>query len=215
MTAGLKTIKDLPGHTVGVTQLGTSLEYTLGLVAEKYQLDFASMRVMAMQSNTNLMAAIVGGQLDAAVAPGGVAQKAITSGEAQRLAWVGDVAPGGMNNIAFTSTRIANERPDLVRKFLRAYRKAARFYHDAVADENEHRRNGPHLDAIVASLAKFGRLSQEQTREALPWIDRDGRVDVADVKHQIAWYRSLGMIKGEVDAEKLIDRRYAEAMPAR
>jgi NitT/TauT family transport system substrate-binding protein len=215
VAAGLKSLKDLPGHTVGVTQLGTSLEYTLGLIAEKYRLDFATMRVTALQSNTNLLAALVGGQLDAAVIPGGVAQPAIVRGDVTRLAWVGDEVPGLMNNAAFTSVRMADEHPDVVARFLRAYRKAARLYHDAVADRNEHRRDGPHLAEIVASLAKFAHLSLADTTTALPWVDGDVRVDVADVKHQIAWYRAQGMIKGEADADALVDRRYAVALPGR
>jgi NitT/TauT family transport system substrate-binding protein len=215
MAAGLKSLKDLPGHSVGVTQLGTSLEYTLGLIVEKYALDFSTIRVTALQSNTNLLAALVGNQLDAAVIPGGVAQPAITRGDVRRLAWLGDEVPGLMNNAAFASARMADEHPDIVKKFMRAYRKAARLYHDAVADADEHRRDGPHLDEIVASLAKFAHLSLDDTRTALPWVDGEARVDVADVRHQIAWYKSQGMIKGAVDADTLIDRRYALALPAR
>jgi NitT/TauT family transport system substrate-binding protein len=41
---GLTSLRDLPHHSVGVTQLGTTLEYSLGLAAEKYQLDFSTIR---------------------------------------------------------------------------------------------------------------------------------------------------------------------------
>jgi hypothetical protein len=33
------------------------------------------------------------------------------------------------------------------------------------------------------------------------------------VRHQIAWYRAQGLIKGEVNADALIDKRYAVALP--
>lgn len=213
--AGLKSLKDLSGHTIGVTQLGTSLQYSLGRIAEKYALDLAAMRVSALQSNTNLLAALMGGQLDAAIIPGGVAQPAIERGDVQRLAWVGDEVPGVQNNIVFAGARLADERPDLVRRFLRAYRKAARLYHDAVADGNERRRDGPNLPELLATIAGFAKLSIPDTKAALPWLDGAARLDVEDISHQIAWYRAQGMIKGEVDAGTLIDRRYATALPAR
>jgi hypothetical protein len=102
-----------------------------------------------------------------------------------------------------------------VTRFLRAYRKAARLYHDAVADEREQRRDGPDLPALVATIGKFAKLSPADTIAALPWIDGAARVDAADIRHQIAWFRAQGMIKGEADADTLIDRRYATVLPAR
>src|ERR1700761_2336481 len=38
--AGLKSVKDLGGHSVAVTQLGTSLELNLGRLADKFGVDF-------------------------------------------------------------------------------------------------------------------------------------------------------------------------------
>jgi hypothetical protein len=36
---------------------------------------------------------------------------------------------------------------------------------------------------------------------------------VRDILHQIAWYKSQGMIKGDVIGEEIIDRRYALTLP--
>ncbi len=38
-------------------------------------------------------------------------------------------------------------------------------------------------------------------------------MNVHDVAHQIAWYKSQGLLKGEVKAEELVDMRYATTMP--
>jgi hypothetical protein len=100
-----------------------------------------------------------------------------------------------------------------VARFLTAYRKATRLYHDAVADLQEHRRDGPNFTSVVASVAAFAHLTTDQAVGTLPWIDGDARVDIADIKRQIAWYRSQGMIKGDIDLDAFLDRRYAEALP--
>jgi hypothetical protein len=42
----------------------------------------------------------------------------------------------------------------------------------------------------------------------LDFGDADARLDIKDVLHQIEWYRAQGLIKGEVDGSKIIDRRY-------
>ena len=213
-TGGLASLKDLPTHMVGVTQLGSTLEYALGRVVEKYGLDLSTIRVTALQSNSNLFSALTGGQLDAAVMPGAPAAPLIARGDIKRIAWIGDEVPGIQNNTAFTSTRTANERPELVERFLRAYRKAARFYHDAVADRNEQRRDGANFSEVVAILAKFASLSLDDAKASLPWVDGDGRPDIGDIRHQIAWFKSQGMIKGAVDADAFIDKRYVVQLPA-
>ncbi|HXQ49650.1 MAG TPA: ABC transporter substrate-binding protein [Stellaceae bacterium] len=210
---GLKSPADLSGHSVGVTQFGTSLEYSIGLLAEKYRLDLKSMHIVALQSNSNVVSALAGGTLDAALIPGAIAEQQVEHGEMKRLAWLSDEVPRLQNNAAFVSTRIADEKPDLVKRFLRAYRKATAIYHDAVADRGEARRDGPDLPEIVGVLAEFAHLKPEVAKAALPWIDRDARLDVADMRHQIEWYRDQGMIKGDVDIDTLVDRRYAIALP--
>jgi NitT/TauT family transport system substrate-binding protein len=210
---GLAGLRDLPHHSVGVTQLGTTLEYSLGLAAEKYQLDFSTIRVIAMNSNTNLVAGLVSGQLDAGVVPGAIMQPSMERGDVKRMAWVGDEVPGIQNNVAYASARIVTEHPEIVARFLTAYRKATRLYHDAVADLQENRRDRPNFKSVVASIAAFAHLTPEQAVETLPWLDGDARVDISDIKRQIAWYRSQGMIKGDMDLDAFLDRRYAEALP--
>ncbi len=47
--AGLKSFKDLPGHSVAITQIGSSFHYDLALLSEKYGFDLKTVR-MPMRS---------------------------------------------------------------------------------------------------------------------------------------------------------------------
>ena len=58
-----------------------------------------------------------------------------------------------------------------------------------------------------------GRKSGKPRASALPYFDPEGRLDVKDVLHQIDWYRSQGMIKGEFDDKSVIDMRYVVPLP--
>jgi hypothetical protein len=49
----------------------------------------------------------------------------------------------------------------------------------------------------------------------VPYIDRQIRVDVGDVMHQISWFKSQGMLKSSVDGETIVDKRYVVPMPPR
>ena len=47
--AGLKSYKDLTGHSVAVVQVGGPIQYTLALIEEKYKLDTKTIRAVPMQ----------------------------------------------------------------------------------------------------------------------------------------------------------------------
>ncbi|HUB97070.1 MAG TPA: ABC transporter substrate-binding protein [Stellaceae bacterium] len=212
---GLRSIPALAGHSVAVTQRGGMLDYDIALAVEHYHLDPKSVRVLALQSNPNMSSAIAGGQTDAAVFLVTPAMVILGKGQAKLLGWVGDMVPYGQANAAFASTKTANDRHDTVERFLAAYRKGARDYHDAFAGADEARRDGPTAPAILAILAKYTGQSPEQIDQAIPWIDADARLDVADIAHQIAWFHDQGEVKAEPKLGEVVDARYAVPLPKR
>ena len=213
--AGLTTLSQLAGHSVAVTQIGSQLHYDLGLAAEKYHLDLQSIRVLALQSNTNMSTALAGGQVDLGVFPVTPAMELISGGEGKLVGWVGDEVPYGQPNTVFTATKTANDKRPLVERFLRALKRGAKDYHDAFADANEQRHDGPGASQVLAILAKYTHQQQEDIRFAIPWIDTSLRLDAQDVRHQIEWFRAQGQIKSNPQDQDVIDPRYVVTLPGR
>jgi NitT/TauT family transport system substrate-binding protein len=213
--AGLKSPKNLAGHSVAVTQLGTSLELNLGRIAQKFGVDFKSLEIKPLQSNTNVVSALTGGTIDAGIIPASPALPLIAKNEVKVLAWVGDDVPGNTGSAAYTGTKTANDRGDLVKRFLIAYRHGMKDFHDAFTDANGKRKNQATAPQMLDFMAKFTGASKDQIEKATPYVDPQGRIDVPEIKSQIAWYTSQGLIKGKVDADELIDKRYAIALPTK
>jgi NitT/TauT family transport system substrate-binding protein len=207
--AGLKSGKDLPGHDIAITQVGTSLHYSIGLLAKRYGFPMSAVRVKPLQSNPNVVSALRGGTVDAAVMPSSPVIPLVAKGEIHRLGYVGQITDGFSGAMLFTATNIANENPDLVKRFLAAYRKGMRDFHDAFVGADGSRKDGPLAPTILAIMSKFTGVSEKQLEQAIPYLDPEGRVDVADVARQIAWYKSQNLLKGNIDAKALIDGRYA------
>jgi NitT/TauT family transport system substrate-binding protein len=204
--AGLRSVKDLPGHSFVVSQIGSPPHYALGIVARKYGFDIKSVRILPLQSIPATVAALTGGQGDAGGMTGSLGIAMLARGDAKLLAYIGDEAPFQLAG-SFVSRRTADERGDTVRRFLRALLKATREYHDAfIADGT--RRDGPEAPALLALIAKAVGQPPEAVASGLPYIDRDGRLDGADVMRQYAWYKAQGMLKGNAEAAAMIDRRY-------
>ena len=210
--AGLKSYQDFPGHSFAVSQIGNPPHYGLALLAEKYGFDMKSVRLLPLQSVPNMVSAIVGGQADIAVMPATSAITIIQNQQVKLLGWVGDVTPYQVN-AAFTATNTANERPETVKRFLRAYKKGARDYHDAVSGAGEQRADGPGSAQILSMIAKYTGLSPDDMKLAIAYFDAEARLDTKDVLRQIAWYKSQGLVKGEADGDTVIDKRYVTALP--
>ncbi|HXQ49759.1 MAG TPA: ABC transporter substrate-binding protein [Stellaceae bacterium] len=210
---GLKGFRDLPGHSFAMTQMGTTLVYALALVADKYGFDFKSLRMVALQSNANVSSAIAGGQADAAVLPVTPAIALVSRGDAKLLGWVGDETPGIQANVAFAAAKTAAERRDTVDCFLRAYKDGTRAFHDAFTGAHESRADGPAAAETVAILAKYTGERPDTVKLAIPYVDAESRLNIADLKRQIAWYKAQGFLKGEADGEAMIDRRTVVPLP--
>lgn len=210
---GLKSPRNLGGHSVALTQLGSGLQYSMGLVAEKYGFDIKTVTFLPLQSNANIASALAGGQADAAIFSSTGALPLIEKGEVKLLGWVGDETGLDQAYLLFTATKTADERHDTIERLLRAFRKASRDYYDAFTDASGKRADGPTAPAILAIIANYLGQPVERVKIGLPYFDRDARVGVKSVQHQIEWYKSQGLLKGEVAADVLIDNRYVIPLP--
>ncbi len=211
--AGLKTAKDLPGHDIAITQVGTSLHYSIGQVAERNGFTMSQVSVKPLQSNSNVISALTGGTVDAAVMPGSSVLPMLSKGDIKLLGWIGDLAPGSSGSSLFTSTKIANTKGEVVTRFMAGYRKGMRDFHDAFATPDDQRRNGPGADAVLKSVSAFTGVTVAELDKAVPYVDPDARLDPGDVARQIAWYKSQNLLKGDIKADTLIDNRYAMTKP--
>jgi NitT/TauT family transport system substrate-binding protein len=127
---------------------------------------------------------------------------------AHLLGWVGDETPWQIGAV-FVTTKTADERGEMVKRFLRVLAKGSHDYHDAFTDKNEERADQPSAAAALAIMAKSIGSTPQELDDQLPYVDPTLRLDIRDVKRQIDWYRDQGMVKGDISVDKLVDKRYA------
>jgi NitT/TauT family transport system substrate-binding protein len=212
--AGVKSYKDLPGHSVAISQVGSPVHYSLALIAEKYHLDLKSMTIEPLQGIPQIVSAIEGNQVDAAVNTATAINPLLLNHKAELLGWIGDEAPWQAAVTMTTSKRIA-EKPQTVEAFLRAFKRGAREYHDAFTGPGETRRDGPNAAEVLAILSKYTGQPPEQIKLSVAYVDGDARVDVKDIYHQIAWFKEQKMLKDDVDPAKVMDMHYIVPLPGR
>ena len=211
--AGLHRFQDIGGHSVGITQLGTPLQFFVVQIAEMFRIDPGSIKFLALQSNGTVASAIAGGQADTAVQTVAPLSAVIGKGDGRLLGWVNDVLPPHQGEAVFTATKTANERPAVVNDFLKGLREGEAYCHDAFADAEDKRRDGPTANEVIAIEAKYLQQPESAIRLGIPYFDPQSRVAPQDIETLMNWYKEQHMLKPEVDVKNIIDMRYAIEMP--
>jgi len=206
--AGVHSLKDMTGHSVGLTQVGTPLHYNIALALEKVGVDMKAVRIVPLQSNPNVASAIKGGQIDAAVQTSANIYPLVERGDAKLLGWASDTMEG-QSEATFANTKFANEHPDTVKRFLTAFRKAETTWDTAFTDKDGKRGDQPAAKKMMEIASQ--RLGQppEVLAKGIAFYDPQSRVAVADVQRAIDWYYGQGMLKEKLDAATLVDKRFA------
>ncbi len=211
--AGLKSPRDLPGHSYALTQMGTGLEYSLALIAKREGFDMNAVKLLPLQSNPNIASALAGGRADSAAFDMTNALPLIEKHQVHVIGYVGDLVGYNPAFVVFASRNMLDHHPGTVKRFLAAYRKATNDYYKAFADAAGKRKNEATAPATVAMIAKWVHQLPSRVELGLPYIDRAGRVDMAAMQDQLDWYHSIGALKPKMRARDVVDTRFAIEMP--
>ena len=201
--AGMQSPMDIRGKRIGITQIGSSFHFAAGLLAEKYAFPISDVKFIPLQSMSNILSALRGGAVDGAVLPATGAQGAMDSGAARLLGWGGDEVAWQIG-AAFVSARTKTDE-QAIAAFLSAYRKGCRAYHETLDAK------GVAAEArapLLAIIAHYTGQAPETVAKTLAFIDPDGRLDVANVAKQIAWYQAQGFVDKGFGIERVLDKRF-------
>jgi NitT/TauT family transport system substrate-binding protein len=209
--AGLTKPADLAGKNIAITQAGSSFHYSLGLLADKDHFALAGVHLLPMQSLSNIASALKGGRVDGALLPVTTALPLMAAGDIKLLGWVGDETPWQLGAV-FVS-RAAMQHRDTVAKFLAAYRRGARDYHDILlaSIKDGHAQIADKTAPLIASITHYTRLKPEQAVVGLSYIDRDGMLDVAGVAKQLAWFQQNHFVDGGFTIKQMVDESFGYA----
>jgi len=207
--AGLNSLDKLAGHSIAISQIGSPVHYAAAQVTLKHHVALDQVHFLALQANSNIVSAVAGGTGDTGVVPGTIMAPALAKGDLKLLAWIGDELQW-QSSALIASPKTLNERGDVMKRFLTALRRGLHDFHDAFTAADGTRHDGPGAQEALATMAKYLDQTPQQLNLAIPWVDPDGRLDFADMKHQLEWFEEQNMLKGKVTLYEVIDKRLAE-----
>ena len=151
--AGVRSIKDLAGKRIAMTTAGSSMHYSIEVVARKHGVDTKTITMVPLNSLPNMAAAFKGGTVDGAIWPVTTWRQVEADAGGHLIAWVGDEAPWQLGGV-FTAPRTIAERRPLVEKFVAGYQRGAAAYNDAFGRRDSGKLvPGPGYDEMLGIIA--------------------------------------------------------------
>ena len=101
----------------------------------------------------------------------------------------------------------------MVERFMRAYVNAAAAYDVVFQPKDAATVKPADKEALLAIIAKYTELTPQQVLESLNYIDPTARLDVEDIRRQIAAWKALGMVEPATEADAMIDLSFLSPAP--
>ena len=200
--AGARTMRDLKGKKIGITQVGSTFHYNIGRFLEKEGMAPGDVELVPLQALPALNDALTARRIDAVATAEPFVSRLESTGAGVVIVRTGDTFPWQIATVMY-SAGFAKDRARAV-AFMKGYVKAARHYFDAVLAK----KSGPAYDEVVAITAKYTGASPDLIRKGFPYQDRDGRLMPGDVGRQTAWWHAQKLIKVPIAEKRIVDESF-------
>ena len=193
---GVKSLKDLKGKRIGITQKGSTFHYMLGRMLETQGMSLNDVEIVPLSKLSAVMAALESKQIDGCILNEPNITKVQKAGYGKLVVQVGAIfySPDFMKN------------KDAAVRFMRAYNKACNYYYEAAVEKKDAKK----LEEVVNIVAKYVKAPAEDIKAGLPYIDKDGKLLVSDIATQIKWYTDNKMISGTLDAKDVANTSFLD-----
>ncbi|QQE74362.1 ABC transporter substrate-binding protein [Brevibacillus composti] len=205
----LKSIEELKGKKIGITQTGSTYHYMAGRMLEKYGVGLSDVELIPLNSIKGLMEALKSKQVDAVLLNEPNISTVVAEGYGKVIAQVGDEIEYQTSGIFFSPALADNK--DVAERFLKAYAKATRYYYDAVLTKKDGQIvPGENFDEVVQIIAKYTDQEPDMIKKGLPYMDRDGKLLESDIKTQVEWYAKEKLIDKAIDTSEIVNTQLLE-----
>jgi NitT/TauT family transport system substrate-binding protein len=205
----IKTFKDFKGRKVGVTAQGAGDNSSVNEAMKSVGLKITDVERVYMGFGPQLVALSNGG-IDAAFGAEPDATIAERKGIAKKFAPYSSFYPVQETGVILFGSNFIEKHRDTAQKFMLAYLRAVRFYDGALQGAHL---TGPNADVVIQDIAALTKNPDTSIFREMSahWANPDGKIDLASLKKDMAFYKESGDVTGAVKPEQTYDLSFAEA----
>lgn len=203
-----KTPADLRGMKIAQSGIGVSSMTTLNEIISPFGVKYAEVQMIELAFPQHVIA-LQNGAVDAALTTDPASTLAVKSGAAVVVKADDEAIPRHQVAVLLYSEQFAESRPEVARKFMRAYLRAVRFYNDALS---ESRFKGPTAAEVVAILSDATALKDAALYAEITPVGNDpnGRVNFQSLKQDLDFYREQQLVTANINLNEVVDSSFVE-----
>ncbi len=213
---GVHKPEDLRGRSIAITALGSVYHYQVAEIARAERFPLTELKIKPLGTYKAVAQAVANGQVDAGILPVQYARQLMMAGLGRLMTWCSEFGEGQLGAL-FVQTKTMQSRRSTVDKFVRAYRRGAADYADALAryDRFDKPISDPKSRAAAITIARYVYPGRPMNGAAPAvelgalYVDPQARLDVADLERQLSWFKSQNLVKSSIDAQNIIDLSFA------
>lgn len=209
--AGMTDPSKLEGATWALTQTGSSFHYTGSQVAKAHGLTF---KYKPLQKVGAVIGALKSSQVDAWAIVPHIAKPLNGAGAVHIIGAISEYIPDYQVTVVFTSAdNAANER-DKTEAFLRAFSKGADDFNAALVDKTLGEDAAEDMIKLVHKYVYADRPYEKAApsiRNGAMRINKNAAMNMDNVKAQLDWFKSEGLVDSDITFETLVDDSYVES----
>ncbi|MGR3322280.1 MAG: ABC transporter substrate-binding protein [Pseudooceanicola sp.] len=209
---GLTSIDGLPGHSVSMTQVGSTFHYMTSRIADAKGWDMADIKMVPLQKVGAMVAAIKSGQTDVMIMVPHIAKGLAGAGAAKEIGWLNEYVEYQISTMITSVDNIENN-PEMVERFIRAYSKGIADMNRVFLAENP---DPAELEELTRMIHKYV-YNDRPYDKAAPSIQNGAMflnegmgLNKTDVAQQMEWFKSEGLVDSDLTVDQLVDDSFVE-----
>lgn len=197
----VRTWADLKGRRVAAASVRSSVDFLLARGLAEAGLTLNDIDLMQL-AYPEMNAAFANGVIDVASFWEPLLTVGMDQGFVVRWKDADEIDPGHQSGVILYGVSFLQQTPELGRRFLLAYVKAARLYNDAF-------RKGVSRDEVVNAIARHTNTRPELVARTVPvGLNPDGCANAADLADQLAWFHEQGYLQRELALGGVVDETF-------
>ncbi|MDK1491885.1 ABC transporter substrate-binding protein [Sinorhizobium sp. 7-81] len=203
------SLADLKGMKVAGSANGSASTSTMNEALKKGGLNPADVERLYLSFPQHVLA-LENKAVDAALTTEPSATEAVRRGAAVRFMGDDEIYPNHQLAVVLYSSAFSEQHRDAAEAFMRAYVRAARDYNNALLNG---KLAGPNAAEVISILTEYTSVKDPEIFRAIvpQGINPDGKLNVASLQTDLGYFRSEGLMEGEVALDQVVDTSFAEA----
>jgi NitT/TauT family transport system substrate-binding protein len=206
-SGAIRSVADMRGRRLGINSTaGNTLEAAMDRLLREANLSTADIELVLLPFSDQ-PGALANGGIDLAFPIEPFVAFSVEQGVAHLFRRVDEFYPGQQIAVVFYGKEFAEQRPEIGRRFMLAYLRAARDYNDAFA-KNDPAKRREVVDILVRNTPVKDPAVYDKM--AMPGIAPDGRVNLQSLEMDQEYYLRVGKQQQAVDYRQVVDMSFAD-----